>query len=216
MDQPRKYVLGVESKIFDPRDASTGSSGAELLDATASKRGERWWMYLAGQVGGFGATDIYSASLPSKAQLAATGWKLTRSATGELAPVAERRLSFAWDGKGGRHCRHTSRVGTPAQANGWSAFTMQVGLRTYGGRTRSAICNGTERGGQISQNPRSLQMRRGNTEAYTNRTLSIMTANLKCGTSPDRTMRIISCRDTQKAKTAELAGVSMRSLHHPK
>jgi hypothetical protein len=30
MDQPRKHVLGVESKIFDPRDASTGSSGAEL------------------------------------------------------------------------------------------------------------------------------------------------------------------------------------------
>src|SRR5271167_3642556 len=84
MDQPRKYMLGVESKIFDPRDASTSSSGAELLDATASKRGERWWMYLAGQVGGFGATDIYSASLPSGAQLAATGWKLTRSATGSV------------------------------------------------------------------------------------------------------------------------------------
>jgi len=123
MDRPRKHVLGVESKIFDPRDHATGSSGAELLDATASKRGERWWMYLAGQVGGFGATDIYSASLASESQLAATGWNLTRSAAGELAPVAERRLSFAWDGKGGRHC--------PSYVKGWDPRTSKWVERIY-------------------------------------------------------------------------------------
>ena len=39
---------GIEVKIFDPRDGSTGLGGAELLDATVAQRGEQWWMYLAG------------------------------------------------------------------------------------------------------------------------------------------------------------------------
>ena len=53
-------------KIFDPRDASTGSEGVELLDSTVVQRDRQWRMYLAGQPGGFGATDIFSASLDDR------------------------------------------------------------------------------------------------------------------------------------------------------
>ena len=100
MENVRKPASAAETKIFDPRDASTASGGAELLDASVVKRTDGWWMYLAGQAGGIGTTDIYSASLPAGALLSVTGWKPTRSIAGELAPVAERRRSSAWDGKG--------------------------------------------------------------------------------------------------------------------
>jgi hypothetical protein len=62
---------GIEFKVFDPRDPATGSGGAELSDACVLKRGNQWWMYLAGQAKGYGATDLYSASLPPDAQLTA-------------------------------------------------------------------------------------------------------------------------------------------------
>jgi len=91
-------------KIFDPNDASTGLAGAELTDASVVYHNGQWWMFLAGQAAGFGATDLFSASLPSGAGLAARGWNLTRGPKGELTPVAGRTLSEAWDGKGGRHC----------------------------------------------------------------------------------------------------------------
>lgn len=99
-----KATSAKEAKIFDPRDPSTKSGGAELLDPTLVKRGEQWWMYLAGQEHGYGATDIYSASLPPGATLSAHGWEITREMSGRLTPVAGRSLSSAWDGKGGRHC----------------------------------------------------------------------------------------------------------------
>lgn len=108
---PRKAGSGTEHKIFDPRDPSTGTGGAELLDPSVVKRGEQWWLYLAGQASGYGPTDIYSASLPPGAPLSATGWALTREAAGELAPVAARRFSGEWDGNGGRHC--------PSYVKGW-------------------------------------------------------------------------------------------------
>jgi len=111
MDDLRKPTSGTEIKIFDPRDASTGLSGAELTDASVVQRNEQWWMYLAGQACGCGATDIYSASLPPDAPLSATGWKLTRGATGELVPAAGRSFSRAWDGSGGRH--------SPSYVKGW-------------------------------------------------------------------------------------------------
>lgn len=112
MDNPEKSLSGTERKIFDPRDASTGALGHELLDATVVKRGDQWWMYLAGQAGADGVTDIYSASLPSGAPLSATGWKITRDQSSELlAPVAGRSSSRSWDGKGGRHC--------PSAIKGW-------------------------------------------------------------------------------------------------
>jgi hypothetical protein len=111
MDNPRKFVWGTERKVFDPGDASTDSGGAELLDPSVVQQGEQWWMYLAGQAGGYGATDIFSASLPKGAPLSATGWNLTRGAAGELEPVAGRKFSGTWDGNGGRHC--------PSYVKGW-------------------------------------------------------------------------------------------------
>jgi len=111
MNNPGKLGLGIERKVFDPHDASTASGGAELLDSSVVPRGEQWWMYLAGQASGYGATDIYSASLPSGAPLSAAGWNLTRALAGELVPVAGRRFSRAWDGNGGRHC--------PSYVKGW-------------------------------------------------------------------------------------------------
>jgi len=50
-------------------------------------------MYLAGQPGGFGATDIYSVSLATGAPLSTTGWKFTRGTTGGVG--ASRGTSFA-------------------------------------------------------------------------------------------------------------------------
>ncbi len=100
-----------ETKVFDPRDGSTGSGGAELLDATVVLRGGQWWMYLAGQASGYGPTDIYSASLSPGAPLSASGWEITRNTTREVAPVAARTVSADWDGNGGRHC--------PSYVKGW-------------------------------------------------------------------------------------------------
>ena len=48
-NNPRKRRSEKGRKVFDPRDASTGSDGAELLDPSVTQRGEQWWMYLAGQ-----------------------------------------------------------------------------------------------------------------------------------------------------------------------
>jgi hypothetical protein len=111
MVDARKVGMGTERKIFDPRDVSTGSGGAEVLDPTVVQRGEQWWMFLAGQADAYGATEIYSASLAVGAPLSATGWNLTRRAAGELAPIAGRKSSGAWDGDGGRHC--------PSYVRGW-------------------------------------------------------------------------------------------------
>jgi hypothetical protein len=110
-------------KIFDPRDASTGSHGVELLDSTVVQRDRQWWMYLAGQPGGFGATDIFSASLASEAPLSVTGWKPTLDTAGELAPVAGKQRSRAWDGNGGRHC--------PSHVTGWDPARGRSVERIY-------------------------------------------------------------------------------------
>jgi hypothetical protein len=112
-----------EKKIFDPRDAATGSGGAEVTDASVVQRNGQWWMYLAGQVHGRGATDLYSASLPLGAPLAAAGWKLTRDAAGDLVPIAQRKSSAAWDGKGGRHC--------PSYVRGWDPHKREWVERIY-------------------------------------------------------------------------------------
>lgn len=61
-----------ESKIFDPRDNSTDSGRAELLDATVVHSEDQWWMYVAGQAAGYGPTEIFSASLAPGAPLTAT------------------------------------------------------------------------------------------------------------------------------------------------
>ena len=119
----RRPAPGTETKIFDPRDVSIGPGGDELLDASVVHRCGQWWLYLAGQTHGYGATDIYSASLPSGASLSPTGWKLTRDAMGALAPVAGRSSSWAWDGNGGRHC--------PSYVKGWEPCAGEWVERIY-------------------------------------------------------------------------------------
>lgn len=114
---------GTETKIFDPRDPASASQGAELLDASVVKRHDQWWMYMAGQAEGHGATEVYSASLAPGAPLSATGWEITRNPAGELAPLAGRSLSAPWDGQGGRHC--------PSYVKGWDARRSQWVERIY-------------------------------------------------------------------------------------
>ena len=109
----RTLLSGIESKVLDPRDFATGSGGAELSDACVVKRGDQWWIYLAGQSEGYGATDIYSASLAPNAPLSAQGWMLSRDSEGNLQPLAARSLGSNWDRRGGRHC--------PSYVRGWDA-----------------------------------------------------------------------------------------------
>jgi hypothetical protein len=67
----RECYLLKESKIFDPRDSLTAAYGNDLVDASVTWRDEHWWMVLAGQPEGHGATDLYSAYLPKGAALTA-------------------------------------------------------------------------------------------------------------------------------------------------
>jgi hypothetical protein len=122
MDDLREFVSRTETKVFDPRDPASGLGGAEVLDASVVQRAGQWWLYLAGQAHGYGPTDICSASLPPRAPLSATGWKLTRDATGELAPVAGRSVR-AWDSNGGRHC--------PSYVKGWDPHKSAWVERIY-------------------------------------------------------------------------------------
>jgi hypothetical protein len=107
----RMQLSGTETKVFDPRDPASESGSAELSDACVVDRENRHWMYLAGQPYGYGATEIYSASLLPKAPLSAQGWTPTRDPAGELEPLAGHSMSSSWDGKGGRHC--------PSYVRGW-------------------------------------------------------------------------------------------------
>ena len=116
-------VAATVTKIFDPRDASTGTGGAELLDATVVQRGDQWWMYLAGQAAGYGPTEIFSASLPPGAPLTATGWNLTRDPAGQLIRVGCPNAGRTWDRMGGRHC--------PAYVKGWDPRKAQWLERIY-------------------------------------------------------------------------------------
>ena len=112
-----------ETKIFDPRDAATGSGGAEVLDPSVVKRGDQWWMVLAGQAHGFGPPQLFSASLPAGAPLSASGWTLARTNSGELAPLLPESRPGAWDGHGGRHC--------PAYVRGWDPHASRWVERIY-------------------------------------------------------------------------------------
>ena len=100
----------IESKIFDPQDFGDGT---ELVDATVAYRDDRWFMYLAGQSGGYGATQLFSASLAPGADLSAYGWKVTEDGAGPPVSLGNNERSAPWDGGGGRHC--------PSYVKGWNA-----------------------------------------------------------------------------------------------
>ena len=89
MEIPENLLGGKETKLFDPQNDPLGG-GAEVLDASVVRRSVRWWMYLAGQSGGYGATQLFSASLDPGAPLSAHGWKLTRDDAGKLRPSPSR------------------------------------------------------------------------------------------------------------------------------
>ena len=96
-----------ETKVFDPADGfHPFGDVVELTDASVAKRGDQWWMYLAGEVNGHEGIQLFSASLPAGVPLAATGWRLTPhpSDPKRVAPLATHERSNAWDLKGGRHC----------------------------------------------------------------------------------------------------------------
>ena len=103
-----------ETKIFDPADGyGPLTDPVAVTDSTVVKRGNRWWMYLAGKLKGPGATHLFSASLPEGAPLSATGWRLTPDPNdpSRIAPLGSQRASAPWDLAGGRHC--------PSYVKGW-------------------------------------------------------------------------------------------------
>ncbi len=120
---PRRPQLGTEVKIFDPRDPATGTGGSELVDASVVRRGDQWWMYVAGQAERHGSTNLYSASLPKGEPLSASGWTVSRDEAGKLLPLAGSDLSRAWDGDGGRHC--------PSYVKGWDPAKREWVERIY-------------------------------------------------------------------------------------
>ncbi len=70
-----KIGMGVETKIFDPADGFAPLIDPYVVtDSSVVKRGDTWWMYLAGKVGGREGIQLMSASLAKGAPLAATGW----------------------------------------------------------------------------------------------------------------------------------------------
>jgi hypothetical protein len=103
-----------ETKVFDPASGFAPLTNVvELTDSTLALRGDRWWMYLAGQISGSESTHLFSASLPSGAPLSATGWTITPSPNdpAQIALLAGWENSSSWDFPGGRHC--------PSYVRGW-------------------------------------------------------------------------------------------------
>src|SRR5262245_52063247 len=96
-----------ETKVFDPREGFAPLANVvELTDSTLALRGDRWWMYLAGEALGHEGIRLFSASLPAGAPLAATGWRVTAEPDDptRVALLAPSETSAAWDLRGGRHC----------------------------------------------------------------------------------------------------------------
>lgn len=120
-----KIICLKETKIFDPAEGFGSVKDAWVItDSTVTKRGDRWWMFLAGKAAA-PSIELFSASLPEGSPLAATGWKLVpkredRSKIGELAGHGR---SEAWDLKGGRHC--------PSYVRGWDPLAHQWVERIY-------------------------------------------------------------------------------------
>lgn len=103
-----------ETKIFDPADGFAPLTDPLVAtDSSVVKRGDRWWMYLAGKVKNRESIQLFSASLPAGAPLAATGWTLTSDSNEptKVAMLARQEASRSWDLKGGRHC--------PCYVRGW-------------------------------------------------------------------------------------------------
>lgn len=119
-------MLGKETKIFDPGDGYAPLVDVyTVTDSSVVRRGNRWWMYLAGRGGDHPTIQLFSAALPDGAPLAASGWRLTadpRDRT-RVAPLAGDGASAPWDRKGGRHC--------PSYVKGWDPKRRAFVERIY-------------------------------------------------------------------------------------
>jgi len=121
-----KETTGKETKIFDPKDGFAPLTNViEITDASVAKRGDRWWMYVAGEARGHEGIQLFSASLPAGAPLSAQGWTLTPEPKDptRIALLAGQEASQAWDLKGGRHC--------PAYVKGWDPQRQDWVERIY-------------------------------------------------------------------------------------
>ena len=139
----------------------------EITDSTVAKRGDRWWMYLAGEVNGHDGIQLFSASLPAGAPLAATGWTLTPDPTipTRIALLAGHESSAAWDLKGDATVRLMCRAGIRSAKPGSSESIMPAAPPISGDRTRSAIWNGTAINGLTELNPYSSRTKTGSMAA---------------------------------------------------
>jgi hypothetical protein len=106
-------IGATETKVFDPADGFAPVADViEVSDPTLAKRGDRWWLYGAGEVAGKPAIQLMSAALPAGAPLSSTGWTLTADAPESTrVAVLDQEASRAWDLGGGRHC--------PCHVRGW-------------------------------------------------------------------------------------------------
>src|SRR6266496_1737002 len=96
----KKIMPGKETKIFDPADGFAPLTDAFIItDASVVKRGNRWWMYLAGRAMNRVSIQLFSAALPEGAPLATTGWTLTAKSDDKtkIADLAGQEISKAWD-----------------------------------------------------------------------------------------------------------------------
>ena len=67
-----------ETRVFDPALGFAPLIDViEVTDSALARRGDRWWMYLAGEAAGHEGIRLFSASLPAGAPLRAHGWRLT-------------------------------------------------------------------------------------------------------------------------------------------
>ena len=114
------------TKIFDPADGfAPFVDPVVVTDASVAWRDNRWWLYLAGKILGREGIQLFSASRPEGAPLAATGWELTPDAHDprHVAMLAPQVASAPWDLKGGRHC--------PSYVRGWDPRTSAWVERIY-------------------------------------------------------------------------------------
>jgi hypothetical protein len=121
-----KQMPNKETKIFDPADGFAPITDVFILtDSTVTKRDNRWWMYLAGRGQNRESIELFSASLPPGAPLAATGWTLTANQNDKtkITDLAGHEASKAWDLKGGRHC--------PSYVKGWDSNRRAEVERIY-------------------------------------------------------------------------------------
>jgi hypothetical protein len=115
-----------ETKIFDPSEGFRPFVDPIVAtDSSVVKRGDRWWMYLAGKVAERPGLQLFSASLPAGAPLSPSGWNLTPDSSDptRVALLAPQERSAPWDLNGGRHC--------PAYVKGWDPGLGRFVERIY-------------------------------------------------------------------------------------